>query len=148
MRRAALTIVATVIGLVLLLQFKSNPASTTTGGLANLGNAVTPRPHPHASRHRSTPPPPQRSTITGQAVQTPYGVVQVRIIETGTRLTNVVPLELPHDSARSSQIAASAAPLLRNEALRADSASIDVVSGATYTSDGYAQSLQSALDHA
>jgi uncharacterized protein with FMN-binding domain len=74
--------------------------------------------------------------------------VQVQIVETAGKLTNVTALQLPHGDPHSDQVAASAAPVLRAEALRAGNAHIDVVSGATYTSDGYAQSLQSALDNA
>jgi uncharacterized protein with FMN-binding domain len=91
---------------------------------------------------------PTSRTITGQTVQTQYGPVQVQIVETGSRLTNVTPLQLPSDNSHSAEIAANAVPILRSEALKANSARIDVVSGATYTSDGYAQSLQSALDNA
>jgi uncharacterized protein with FMN-binding domain len=79
---------------------------------------------------------------------TPYGPVQVRIVESDGQLTNVVAVQLPSGSPRSSEIAAGAAPILRNEALRANSARIHIVSGATYTSNGYAQSLQSAIDNA
>jgi hypothetical protein len=58
------------------------------------------------------------------------------------------PAALPFDRSRSQEISQVVGPLLRSEALAAQSASIDVVSGATYTSNGYAQSLQSALDRA
>ncbi len=51
-------------------------------------------------------------------------------------------------SSRSVSISAQAAPILRQEALAAGSAKIDTVSGASYTSDAYIQSLQSALDAA
>jgi uncharacterized protein with FMN-binding domain len=57
-------------------------------------------------------------------------------------------VQLPSDRARSQGISSDAGPQLRSEALRAQSARINTVSGATYTSDGYAQSLQSALDRA
>jgi uncharacterized protein with FMN-binding domain len=57
-------------------------------------------------------------------------------------------LALPNDRPRSQFISAQAEPLLRSEALSAQSARIDIVSGATYTSEGYAQSLQAALDRA
>ena len=65
---------------------------------------------------------------------------------TGTRITDVVALRLTDSSSRSVQISAQAAPILRQEALSAQSAHIDSVSGASYTSAGYIQSLQSALD--
>jgi uncharacterized protein with FMN-binding domain len=159
MRRAAVTIVATVVGLVLLLQFKVHSTSPSLGALA----AVTPSPgattrtQPHQQHTPQASPPgatkakrttPARRTITGQTIQTRYGPVQVQIVETAGKLTNVTALQLPHGDPHSDQVAASAAPVLRAEALRAGNAHIDVVSGATYTSDGYAQSLQSALDNA
>jgi uncharacterized protein with FMN-binding domain len=81
-------------------------------------------------------------------VQTPYGPVQVKIVETSGRLTDIVALQLPGGDPRSTEIAAGAVPILHDEALHANSARIHVVSGATYTSNGYAQSLQSAIDDA
>jgi uncharacterized protein with FMN-binding domain len=155
MRRVLVTVVATIVGLVLLLQFKIHPARPTAGGLATLNSNPTgvgsnPRPSPtttaSSQRHRRVAP--KSRTITGQTVQTQYGPVQVQIVETGGRLTNIKALQLPNSESRSVEIAANAAPILRNEALQANSARINVVSGATYTSDGYAQSLQSALDNA
>jgi uncharacterized protein with FMN-binding domain len=62
------------------------------------------------------------------------------------RITSITNVALPFDRSRSQEISSVAGPLLRSEALQAQSARIDVVSGATYTSNGYAQSLQSALD--
>jgi uncharacterized protein with FMN-binding domain len=74
--------------------------------------------------------------------------VQVRAVLRGGRLVDVVPLHLTDSSGRSVSISAQAAPILRREALAAGSARIDAVSGASYTSAGYIQSLQSALDAA
>jgi uncharacterized protein with FMN-binding domain len=79
-------------------------------------------------------------------VESGYGPVQVRINITGHHLDNVTALQLPSDRSRSRQISQSAAPRLRQEALNAQSANIDTVSGASYTSEGYRQSLQAALD--
>jgi uncharacterized protein with FMN-binding domain len=62
------------------------------------------------------------------------------------RLVDVTALQLPSDRRRSEEISTEAAPILRQEALAAQGAVIDTVSGATYTSDSYAQSLQAALD--
>ncbi|WP_260235741.1 FMN-binding protein [Curtobacterium sp. ZW137] len=87
-------------------------------------------------------------TYTGTAVSTRYGDVQVEVTVAGGKLTEVTALQLTDDDPRSSMISAQAAPVLRQEALTAQSAQIDTVSGATYTSDGYIQSLQSALDQA
>jgi uncharacterized protein with FMN-binding domain len=172
-RRTTLTIVATIIGLVMLLQFKTHTAGSSTGALASLGTVpaksrATSQPHPprhHQSRHptssasarttpapaasaRTTPATPRTITAAGRTVQTQYGPVQVRIVETAGRLTDVTAIQLPSSNAHSAEIAANAVPILRSEALHANSARIDVVSGATYTSNGYAQSLQSALDNA
>ncbi|MEU6173980.1 FMN-binding protein [Streptantibioticus parmotrematis] len=86
-------------------------------------------------------------TFTGAVEDTPYGTVQVEAVVRGGRLTDVTVLQQTHGG-RSDQIDAYALPVLRSEALAAGSADIDVVSGATYTSGGYARSLQAALDAA
>lgn len=96
----------------------------------------------------SSAAPPAHRSVTGALVQTPYGTVQVRVSLTGHRITNVTAVHLTDSSSTSVDISANAAPVLRREALRAQSAHIDVVSGATYTSDGYRTSLQAALDAA
>ena len=87
-------------------------------------------------------------TIVGPAVSNRYGDVQVEIVVRNGQLADVEAVELPSDHARSQYISSVAGPELRSEALQARSANIDVISGATYTSEGYAQSLQSALDQA
>lgn len=86
--------------------------------------------------------------VTGSTVQTKYGPVQVRISASGCRITDVVAIRLPTAESRSIQIDNRAVPILRQEALTAQSARINTVSGATYTSNGYRSSLQSALDAA
>ncbi|MEU5252160.1 FMN-binding protein [Streptomyces longwoodensis] len=87
-------------------------------------------------------------TVTGESVQTRWGPVQVRVTVADGKLTDVTAMAYPQDNPRDQQINSSALPELRSEALRAQSADIDTVSGATYTSDGYRESLQSALDAA
>ena len=94
------------------------------------------------------PAPAKKAVVTGQIVDTNYGPVQVQIKLSGSKISDIQALQLPNDRSRSAQISSFAAPQLRLEALSAQSARIDTVSGATYTSDGYAQSLQSALDRA
>lgn len=71
--------------------------------------------------------------------------MQVRVTVRAGRLVAVTALQLPQNEPRSSEISAWSAPLLRQEALQAQSSSIDAVSGATYTSDGYRASLSAAL---
>jgi uncharacterized protein with FMN-binding domain len=96
----------------------------------------------------SSSAPPVRRSVTGALVQTPYGTVQVRVSLLGTRIVNVTAVHLTDSSSTSVEISANAAPVLRQEALKAQSAKIDLVSGATYTSEGYQTSLQAALDAA
>ena len=87
------------------------------------------------------------ATVTGKVVSTPYGQVEVRIIVDNGKITDVQALRLPTNG-NSGQISDYVKPILASEALQAQSANIDIVSGATYTSMGYAKSLQSALDQA
>ena len=89
-----------------------------------------------------------KRTIDGGVAQTQYGNVQVSITVVGSKITNVHALQLTDSSSHSVDISQYAAPILRKEALAAQSANIDVVSGATYTSEGYQESLQSAIDAA
>ena len=137
MKRAVTAIAATVAGLALLLGFKTgHPPAASTLPAGNGNNGAGP----------ATGAVLGRRTVTGQLVQTPFGTVQVRVTADGRHILNVSAVQLPGDTSYSAYLSASAGPLLRREALAAQSARIDVVSGATYTSDGYAQSLQSALD--
>ncbi|CAI7980157.1 FMN-binding protein [Frankia sp. Hr75.2] len=87
-------------------------------------------------------------TVTGDAVHTRYGLAQVQVALTGSRITDVVAVQLPDRERRDREINDQAVPLLRQEVLDVQSAQIDVVSGASYTSQGYARSVQSALDAA
>jgi len=88
-----------------------------------------------------------KRVVVGHAYDVGYGVVQVKVTLKGSHITDVATLSLPQGG-HSGDISAYAAPQLRREALNAQSAHIDTVSGASYTSSGYAQSLQSALDQA
>jgi uncharacterized protein with FMN-binding domain len=87
-------------------------------------------------------------TYDGPTEDTRFGPVQVAATIKGGRITDVQALQLPSSHQRSQYISQQAAPELRIEALNAQSANIDTISGATYTSDAYAQSLQAALDAA
>lgn len=87
-------------------------------------------------------------TYTGPVVENPYGPVQVAVAEQGGKIVDVKALQLPTEHAFSQEISEQVAPMLRSEALQAQSAEINVISGATYTSDGYASSLQAALRQA
>ena len=96
------------------------------------------------------PSPPSAGLVTtlGEAVRTQCGTVQVRIVTVGGQIRSVAFAKLVGDEQLSDLINAHAGPLLLQRTLAAQSADIDAVSGATYTSDAYRQSLQSALDKA
>lgn len=86
--------------------------------------------------------------VTGSAVNTRYGPVQVQLRVSGGSITGAQVLQYPSGDPRSAQISSYALPTLVQETVDAQSSQIDMVSGATYTSLGYQQSLQSALDQA
>jgi uncharacterized protein with FMN-binding domain len=87
-------------------------------------------------------------TIDGAAVDTPYGPIQVEITVRGSRIETSDAIEYPTNSSDDREINSRAIPQLNDETVSAQSANIDTVSGATYTSEGYRQSLQSAIDRA
>ena len=88
------------------------------------------------------------ATVTGVAVATPYGAVQVRITVTNHHLAASQAIAYPNLDGRSMQISSYAVPILDQEAVAAGSAQISMVGGATFTSTGYIRSLQDALDQA
>ena len=164
-KRAVAAIVATTIALALLFSFRT-PADngSTVGPLAlispapdgSTGPAASEPPVPAASLAPGATPTPAATkapakkgsgTFTGALVPEPFGEVQVQITMSGCKITDVTVLQMPTHG-RSGFISQSVAPILQSEALAAQSANIDTVSGATYTSDAYAQSLQSAIDQA
>ena len=85
--------------------------------------------------------------MTGPAIDPRFGAIQVAATVQGSQLVDVRALQLPFDRPRSQFISTQAEPLLRSEALQAQSANIQLLSGATFTSEAYAQSLQGALSH-
>jgi uncharacterized protein with FMN-binding domain len=148
MRRAITAIVVTVVAVVLLVNFKARGPALGNASVAQpqaaAATATPTKKRPKTKRSSS----PTAHTATGQAIQTRYGVVQVSATTVGDRLTAVRTLVMTYDNGRSQEIDVQAEPLLRQEALKAHSANIDVISGATYTSEGYIQSLQYAIDRA
>ena len=77
-----------------------------------------------------------------------FGDVQLKVVIAGHRITNLVELQMPFDRPRSQYISQVAGPWLKQQVIKAQSANIDGISGATFTSEAYAQSVQSALDKA
>ncbi|QJT05910.1 FMN-binding protein [Streptomyces asoensis] len=150
LRRIVLASAATVSGMVLLLSLKPH----TTPAVAGLASSPAPSGSSSASSGATGSGGSSGSaatgtrTLTGDSVQTRWGPVQVRVTLKDGKLTDVTAVTYPQENPRDQQINAYAIPQLTREALTAQSADIDTVSGATYTSDGYRESLQSALDSA
>jgi uncharacterized protein with FMN-binding domain len=155
LRRVMLAAATTVTGVVLLLSLKPHTPPTLAQASSSAGQAPS-----SSSSSSSSPSSGSTSgssgsakstgtrTVTGDTVQTRWGPVQVRLTVKNGKITDVTAVSYPQDNPRDQEINSYALPQLRREALAAQSASIDSVSGATYTSDGYKQSLQSALDSA
>ncbi|MBJ6618794.1 FMN-binding protein [Streptomyces sp. WAC05458] len=135
---------ATVSGIVLLLSLK--PASDP-GAASAAGGAAPPVAAQSPQGGRGEGAGAGAGTFTGDAVDTQYGPVQVRLTVSGGRITGAEAVRAP-EGGRSTQVTADAVPKLNQAAVTAGGADIDAVSGATYTSAGYKQSLQSALDRA
>jgi uncharacterized protein with FMN-binding domain len=165
MKRVILAILSTVASLVLVLSFKTHsptaaavpPAaiSTTGSSASSSGSSSTSGSGSSASGSSSSGSSSKKKstssaakTYTGDAAMTRYGPVQVQITVKSGAVTSVNATDYPMNDPRDAQINSYAIPQLNSEALSAASASIDMVSGATYTSEGYLSSLQSALDKA
>jgi uncharacterized protein with FMN-binding domain len=158
MRRSLAAVAGTVAGLAALLSYKSGtlpPRPTASTSRTDSGTLASPAPTTSSGGSDGAPSTTTTSRSstatrsgTGPDVPNRFGDVQVRVTMSGGRLVDVTALALPTDRPRSAEISQQAAPILRSEALQAQSASIDIVSGATYTSESYARSLQGAIDAA
>jgi uncharacterized protein with FMN-binding domain len=125
-------------------------SSTSTG--ATTGTTTTAAPSASASAAPTTTAPAKTTasngSFTGSSVDTRFGSVQVQVVVASGKITDVKALHLTDNGGRSVQISNYAAPILRSEVLSSQSARVSSVGGATYTSDAYLTSLQSALDQA
>ncbi|ROQ58939.1 uncharacterized protein with FMN-binding domain [Rathayibacter sp. PhB152] len=124
----------------------TTPAAPSTGATTDpsAGASSTATASPSASTDATS----TDGTWTGSSVATRFGAVQVAITVAGGQITDVTAVHLTDKDGRSVSISDRAAPILRQEVLAAQSANVQAVSGATYTSDGYLSSLQSAIDQA
>jgi uncharacterized protein with FMN-binding domain len=141
----------TTVGLVLLLTFKTpEVASTSAANGGNTGSGANVVNVGNVGNGAAAQTPGTKGTgsgqYTGSAVQTPFGTVQVQVTMQNGTITDVQALQLPTGRGHTQQLSSYAGPQLRSEVLQAQSAQVDTISGATYTSEGYMQSLQSALD--
>lgn len=160
MRKIWSAIGATVGGLILLFSYRTSTAGTgakassnqsSTSLDDNTGTSVVTGDTLGSSGQTTTTSGSSSSgvrSVTGQSIPTRYGDVQVRLTINGTRITDVKTLRYPDSHNRSVQINDFALPLLRDQVLSTQSSSIDGVSGATVTTEGYISSVQSAIDSA
>jgi len=155
LRRIVLASAVTASGLVMLLALKPHTTPEVTAAPAPTSSSPSSSSSSSSSSSGSSSGTGSggstttgTKTVTGDTVQTRWGPVQVKITVTNGKITDVTAVQSPSDNPRDQEINSYALPQLRSEALAAQSAKIDTVSGATYTSDGYRQSLQSALDSA
>jgi uncharacterized protein with FMN-binding domain len=172
-KRAPIVIAGTVAGLVAVLEFHTTPAklalagssslptattrgagtsNSSTGGSGTSGSSTsgsgTSGSGTSGSAGTSAPAASQSGsrTATGEAVNYNWGILSVKVTVSGGKITSVGLASLNDgDNPRSQSIDQQAIPILEQQALQAQSASIQGVSGASYTSEGFAESLQSAL---
>lgn len=163
MKRIVLWTLSTVSALVLLFGYHTslssslppNGTSTQSGSFASSATDGT----TSSSSGGSPPSDPStptttsgsgssKQTVKGSVAQTRWGPVQVQLTISGDRITKASVLQYPNGNGRDAEINGYALPILTKETVAAQSAEIDMVSGATVSSDGYLESLQSALDQA
>lgn len=151
MRRITLWLLSTISVVVLLFSYHTSTdsvsASARAGSTVRTGS-TTPGSSTTAGAGGSSSGSSSNGTVTGTAVDTRYGPVQVQITVKAGKLTAATAVEYPQTTGRDQEINSYAIPQLNQETVTAGNASIDMVSGATFTSQGYISSLQSALDKA
>jgi uncharacterized protein with FMN-binding domain len=167
MRRIVIWVASTAVAFVLLLSYRTSLSGAKTTNVVAQGTQApgivggnapssrpsgTPRSKASRGSTKAAPNPAGTSgravTANGSVVQTVWGPVQVQVHITGSKIIDVTTLIYPTGTGRDQEINSYALPILRQQAVAAQSAHIDGVSGATYTSDGYRSSLQAALDSA
>jgi uncharacterized protein with FMN-binding domain len=164
--RIVLWVASTVTVLVLLFGYQTSTSGPLAAGGQKVisaqglagGTAAAPSAAAPSSAGGATPGPAAGSSgsaapqaakkVTGQVADTRWGPVQVQLTIAGRKITDVAVVQYPNGNGRDQEINSQALPILIQETMGAQSANIDMVSGATVTSDGYLQSLQSALDQA
>jgi uncharacterized protein with FMN-binding domain len=152
MRRAPYVAGGTLAGLGLVLSFHTHPlrtrVATASPAPTTTPSPTTPSPtEPGPTTPGSTTPATAAAhSATGQDVQYRYGDLQLKVTEVGTRITSISIVADDATDPRSTEINGQALPILQSQAMAAQSANIDGVSGATFTSAAYQQALQSALD--
>lgn len=146
MKRAPFVIAGTAAGVAGVLSFHTQPRISATAQPKTFSAPTTTKSAAPASNAQPKTATAPAKTATGADAPNQYGDVQVRVSVSGTKITRVTNVALPSSDGKSQEISTVAGPELAQQALTAQSAQIDGVSGASYTSDSYRTSLQSALD--
>lgn len=159
MRRITLAVMSTISGLIMLFSYHTSTNSpgggtgttasgatedTTSSGTTSSGATSSGTTSSGTTSSGSS----SSATYTGEEASTQWGIVEVKITVKDGKITKSEAVEYPTGNPRDQEINAYAVPQLNSEVVSAQSGSIDAVSGATVTSDGYIQSLQSAIDKA
>jgi uncharacterized protein with FMN-binding domain len=148
MRRILLWALTTVSTVVLLFGYRTSTSTALPTDAEAARNTPGATPSATSSSTARTTTSTYTGSVTGATADTRWGPVQVRATLAAGRITAVDVVQYPTANHKDQEINADAVPTLVQETLEAQSADVDVVSGATVTSDGYLQSLQSALDQA
>ncbi len=158
MKRAALVGAGTVAGVAAILAL--NPEAHTTrssaltpssaSGSTGAGSSSSGSSSSGSSSGGGTSTTATDGTYTGDAVDIghSYGTIQLQVTVSGGKITDITAVAVPENDRRSQQISSYAVPQLVSQAIEAQSASISGISGATFTSNGFARSLASALSQA
>jgi uncharacterized protein with FMN-binding domain len=157
-KRGAISALLTAIAVALLINFKTpsqqglaafsrQTVTALNDGSSSASPAASSSAQPSASAQPTAAATPATQTLTGPAVSYFFGTAQVQVTMVNGHITDVTALQLPNEG-RSAWISQQVEPMLKSEVLSAQSAQINLISGATYTSEAYAQSLQGALDQA
>jgi uncharacterized protein with FMN-binding domain len=153
MRRSPIVLAATIAGTAGVLAFhpqtpaiQTATAASTTPKTTTSGSSSSSSSGSGSGSGSSGSSTSASGTATGDAIDTRYGSAQVRVTVKNGKIVTIEALQLQSNDPHSQQISSSAAPVLQQEVLTKQTADVDAVSGATYTSASYTQSLQSALD--
>ena len=154
-KQAMITVVSPTLVPTLTPTFTPAPTSSPQTTVSNSASVPTATPQPDTPTPTPTPTPkPNPSsqykdgTYTGSVADAFYGNIQVQATISGGKMTNVQFLQAPNDQGTSIYINSQADPMLAQEAIQAQSANVNIISGATDSSQAFMQSLQSALDQA
>jgi uncharacterized protein with FMN-binding domain len=154
MRRIVIWLASTITILVLLFGYHtstnktSSAATVSSSPTTSAGSKPSSSPAANSSSGSGDGNSAKITTYTGSVAQTRWGPVQVKITVQSGKITKVTVLQQPNGNHKDAEINSYALPILIEDTLQAQSADIDMVSGATVTSEGYVESLQAAIDEA